>query len=108
MSKFKVGQVVKFPSTGNVGIRARKGGTVTKVEQMFELKEENKRFNPSGTCRGELTTIKELSNGKTKGFAYITKTIQPKGFRAETITVEGEVLELSTEKMVLDSYTLSV
>ena len=105
-SKFKVGQVVKFPSSCTVGDKARKGGTIKKVEQMYELKEENKKFYPNGTCRGELTTIKELSKGVAKGFAFVVKTIQPKGFHPETITVEEYKLKSSTEKMILDSYIL--
>ena len=78
-SNFKVGQVVSFPSTGTVGNKARKGGTITKVETMYELKEGNKYFYPNGVCRGELTTIKELSNGESKCVAYLTKTIQHNG-----------------------------
>lgn len=107
-SKFKVGQVVKFPSTYTVGSKARNGGTIKKVEQMYELKEENKRFYPNGTCRGELTTIKELSKGVAKGFAFVVKTIQPNGFRAETVTVEESKLVSSTEFSVLSSYTLAI
>ena len=105
-SNFKVGQVVSFPSAGTVGDKARKGGTITKVETMYELKEENKRFYPNGKCRGELTTIKELSKGESKGFAYVVKTIQPDGFRGETITVEEGKLSLSSKISVLDSYIL--
>ena len=37
MSKFKVKQVVSFPSAGAVGNRARKGGIITAVEKMYEL-----------------------------------------------------------------------
>ena len=107
-SKFKVGQVVKFPSSCTVGGRARKGGTIKKVEQMYELKEENKKFYPNGTCRGELTTIKELSKGVAKGFAFVVKTIQPKGFHGEIVTVEESKLFSSTEFSVLSSYTLTV
>ena len=107
-SKFKVGQVVKFPSSCTVGDKARKGGTIKKVEQMYELKEENKRFYPNGICRGELTTIKELSKGVAKGFAFVVKTIQPKGFNGETVTVEESKLSSSTEFSVLSSYILNV
>jgi hypothetical protein len=107
-SKFKVGQVVKFPLMGTVGGKARKGGTVKRVEQMFELKDENKRFYPNGVCRGELTTIKELSKGVAKGFAFVVKTIQPNGFHGETVTVEENKLSPSTESLVLDSYILAV
>jgi|TARA_R110000823_G_scaffold114723_1_gene237059 hypothetical protein len=105
-SNFKVGQVVSFPSAGTVGDKARKGGTITKVETMYELKEENKRFYPNGKCRGELTTIKELSKGESKGFAYLTKTIQPNGYTSETVMVEEGKLSLSSKISVLDSYTL--
>ena len=103
-SKFKVGQVVSFPSGGTVGTKSRKGGKITQVEKMYELKDENKRYYPNGTCKGELTTIKELSKGKIKGYAYKTKTIQPLGFYGETITVEEYKLSLSTEKQVINSY----
>tara|TARA_R100000900_G_scaffold98930_1_gene76472 strand:+ start:415 stop:744 length:330 start_codon:yes stop_codon:yes gene_type:complete len=104
-SKFKVGQVVSFPSAGTVGTRARKGGKITKVEKMYELKDENKRYYPNGVCRGELTTIKELSKGKVKGYAYRANTIQPKGYTAEMVTVEEFKLKLTTEKQVVKSYT---
>ena len=105
-AKFKEGQVVSFPSAGTVGDRARKGGTITKVEQMYELKEENKRFYPNGKCRGELTTIKELSKGKSKGYSYKCKTIQPNGFTFEIVMVEEFKLKVTTEEKVLDSYTI--
>ena len=105
-SKFKVGQVVSFPSAGTVGTRARKGGKITKVEKMYELKDENKRYYPNGVCRGELTTIKELSKGKVKGYAYRANTIQPPKFYAEMVTVEEYKLKLSTEKEVINSYTI--
>ena len=105
-SNFKVGQVVNFPSAGTVGNKARKGGTITKVETMYELKEENKRFYPNGECRGELTTIKELSNGESKGFAYLTKTIQPNGYVGETVMVEEGKLKLSSKTLILNSYLL--
>ena len=105
-SKFKVGQSVSFPSAGTVGDRQRKGGTITRVETMYELLEDKKYFFPNGVCRGELTTIKELSKGESKGYAYVVKTIQPNGFRGETVTVEEYKLKSSTEKMILDSYTL--
>ena len=103
-SKFKAGQVVSFPSAGTVGSRARKGGTISTVETMYELKDENKRFYPSGVCRGELTTIKELSKEVAKGFAYVVKTLQPKGYSLETVTVEENKLKLSTKKTVLNFY----
>jgi hypothetical protein len=105
-SKFKVGQVVNFPSAGTIGNKARKGGTITKVETMYELKEENKRFYPNGECKGELTTIKELSKGEFKGYAYKCKTIQPKGYVAESVMVEEFKLKLTIEKKVLNSYTI--
>ena len=105
-SKFKVGQAVSFPSTGLVGDRARKGGIITAVEKMYELKDENKRYYPDGTCRGELTTHKYLSKGKLKGYAYRCKTIQPKGYVAEIVTVEEFKLSSTTEKEILNSYTL--
>jgi len=104
-SKFKTGQAVTFPSSGTVGDRARKGGIITNVEKMYELKEENKRFYSDGTCRGELTTIKELSKGESKGYAYKCKTIQPIGFTSEIVMVEEFKLKPSTEKEVANSYT---
>ena len=87
-SKFKIGQAVSFPSSNTVGNSARKGGVITNIEKMYELKEKNKRYYPNGKCRGELTTIKELSKGKIKGYAYVCKTIQPQGFCSETVIVE--------------------
>ena len=105
-AKFKEGQVVSFPSACTVGDRARKGGTITKVEQMYELKEENKRFYPNGKCRGELTTIKELSKGKSKGYSYKCKTIQPSGFVAEIVMVEEFKLKPTTEEKILNSYRI--
>ncbi len=105
-SKFKVGQAVSFPSTGLVGDRARKGGIITAIEKMYELKDENKRYYSDGTCRGELTTQKYLSKGKPKGYAYRCKTIQPAGYIAEIVTVEEFKLRLSTKEKVMNSYTL--
>ena len=105
-SKFKVGQIVRFPLMGTVGDKARKGGTITKVETMYELKEDKKYFYPNGVCRGELTTMKELSKGVSKGYAYVVKSIQPNGFHPETITVEENKLKLSTKEIVLESYTI--
>ena len=105
-SKFKVGQVVNFPSAGTIGNKARKGGTITRVEKMYELKDENKRFYANGECKGELTTSKELSNGEFKGYAYRCKTIQPKGYVAEIVMVEEFRLKVSTEEKVLNSYTI--
>jgi hypothetical protein len=103
-SKFKVGQAVSFPSNGVIGSRARKGGTITAVEKMYELKDKNKRYYSNGECKGELTTIKELSNGEVKGYAYRTNTIQPPGFYGEIVMVEEYKLKLSTEKEVINSY----
>ena len=103
-SKFKIGQAVSFPSTGLVGDRARKGGIITAIEKMYELKDENKRYYPDGTCRGELTTFNHLSKGKIKGYAYRCKTIQPSGYFAEIVTVEEFKLSPSTKKEILNSY----
>jgi len=105
-AKFKVGQVVSFPSAGTVGDRARNGGIVTAVETIYELKDENKRFYPNGKCRGELTTIKELSKGTVKGYAYKCKTIQPNGFPSEIVMVEEFKLKVSTEGKVINSYKI--
>ena len=103
-SKFKVGQIVSFPSSGTIGTKARKGGKITEVSKMYELKDKNKVYYSNGDCRGELTTIKELSKGKVKGYAYKTNTIQPPGFYGETVMVEEYKLSLSTEKQVINSY----
>jgi len=105
-AKFKVGQVVSFPSAGTVGKSARKGGFITGVEKMYELKEENKRYYPNGKCRGDLTTQQYLSNNDFKGYAYRCKTIQPSGFTAEIVIVEEFKLKLSTEEKILNSYTI--
>ena len=104
-SKFKVGQIVSFSASPRIGDKMRKGGTITKVEKMYELKDEYKRYYSDGTCRGELTTIKELSKGKSKGYAYVIKTIQPKGFYGEIVAAEEDKLTSSTEKQVVESYT---
>ena len=103
-SKFKVGQIVSFTASTRIGNKMRKGGTITKVEKMYELKDKNKRYYPNGECRGELTTIKELSKGKFKGYAYTAKTIQPEEFIGEIVTVEEYKLTLSTKKEVIESY----
>jgi len=103
--KFKVGQVVSYKSATSTK-RARKGGTITGVETMYELKEENKRYYPNGKCRGELTTEQYLSKGDFKGYAYKCKTIQPKGYAAEIVIAEEFKLNLSTEEKVLKSYTI--
>ena len=105
-AKFKEGQVVTFPSAGTVGNRARKGGTITGVEKMYELKEENKNYYSNGICRGDLTTQYSLSNGEFKGYSYKCKTIQPGGFSAEIVMVEEFKLKLTTEEKVLNSYTI--
>ena len=105
-SKFKVGQAVSFSSAGLVGDRARKGGIITAIEKMYELKDENKRYYSNGVCRGELTTQKYLSKGKLKGYAYKCKTIQPKGYVAEIVVVEEFKLKSSTKEEVMNSYTL--
>jgi len=104
-AKFKVGQVVSYKSATSTK-RARKGGIITGVETMYELKDENKRYYPNGKCRGELTTIKELSKGKAVGYAYKTTSIQPNGYIAEIVMVEEYKLKLSTEKEVINSYTI--
>lgn len=105
-AKFKEGQAVSFPSACTVGSKARKGGTITGVEKMYELKDENKRFYANGKCRGDLTTFRELSNGDFKGYAYKCKTIQPKGYAPEIVMVEEFKLKSSTEEKVLNSYTI--
>jgi len=103
--KFKVGQVVSYKLATSTK-RARKGGTITKVEKMYELKDENKRYYPNGVCRGELTTIKELSKGEFKGYAYQSNTIQPSGYYGEIVMIEEDNLTLSTTKLILDSYNV--
>ena len=105
-AKFKEGQAVSFPSAGTVGVRARKGGTITGVEKMYELKDEDKRFYVNNECRGDLTTSKGLSNGEFKGYAYRCKTIQPKGYVAEIVMVEEFKLKLTTKEKILNSYTI--
>jgi hypothetical protein len=104
-AKFKMGQAVSFPSTCTVGNRARKGGTITGVEKIYELLDEYKRFGTNGWCKGNLTTSKELSNGKFWGFAYRCKTIQPAGYVAEVVMVEEFKLKLTTREGVLNLYT---
>ena len=103
-AKFKAGQVVRFPSSNKVGTSARKGGTILGIKPMYELKEENKRYYPNGKCKGDLTTFVGLSNGVFKGYAYEIKTIQPKGFGSEKLTVEEFKLDLSTKDKVLKAY----
>jgi hypothetical protein len=105
-SKFKAGQAVSFPLMGTVGSKARKGGTITAVEKMYELKEENKTYYSNGICRGDLTTQQNLSNGEFKGYAYRCKTIQPNGFAAEIVMVEEFKLKAATEEKVINSYTI--
>jgi hypothetical protein len=104
--KFKEGQVVAFPSTCTVGNKARNGGTITTVEKMYELKEENKTYYSNGICRGDLTTQHSLSNGEFKGYSYKCKTIQPNGFSAEIVMVEEFKLKVSTEEKVINSYKI--
>ena len=104
MEKFKVGQIVSFTASTRIGDKMRKGGTITKVEKMYELKDEQKRYLPSGVCRGELTTMKELSKGEFKGYAYTAKTIQPAGYHGEIVAVEECKLELSNTKDIIESY----
>tara|TARA_R110000824_G_scaffold95887_1_gene230186 strand:- start:1128 stop:1451 length:324 start_codon:yes stop_codon:yes gene_type:complete len=107
MSKeqFKIGQVVSYKSATSTK-RARKGGTITGVETMYELKDDNKRYYPNGVCRGELTTIKELSKGEPKGYAYRTNSIQPVGYTMDITIIEETNLRLSTTKSILDSYNV--
>ena len=104
-AKFKVGQVISFQPSSRIGKRQRHGGTITKVEKTYELKDKYKRIYPNGISCGELTTIKELSKGKEKGYAYIAKTIQPQNFTAEIIAVEENIINLSTKQEVIESYS---
>jgi hypothetical protein len=104
-AKFKVGQVVSYKKATSTK-RARKGGTITKVEKTYELKDENKFYYPNGECRGELTTIKELSKGKEVGYAYRSKSIQPEGYTGEISTIGEDNLRLSNKLSVLNSYTI--
>ena len=101
--KFKIGQIVSYKLSTSTK-RARKGGIITEMNQMNELKDENKFYYPNGICRGELTTIKELSKGKLVGYAYKTNSIQPKENRMDTAVIEEHNLELSTKQDVLNSY----
>ena len=43
-SKFKVGQIVSFTASTRIGNKMRKGGTISKIERMYELKDEYKRY----------------------------------------------------------------
>jgi hypothetical protein len=104
--KFKVGQIVSFTASPRIGKKMRKGGTITKVERMYELKDEYKKYYPDGTCRGELTTIKELSKRKFKGYAYNAKTIQPEGFYGEIVGVEEYQLQISNAEDIIESYNI--
>jgi len=79
--KFKVGQAVSYPLSHNHTHRSRKEGKILKIEKMYELKEKYKRPNA-----GELTTIKKLSKGIFKGYAYLTKSIQPAGYTSDYTT----------------------
>jgi len=104
-AKFKVGQVVSYKSATSTK-RGRKGGTITGVETMYELKDENKRYYPNGVCRGELTTIKELSKGKAVGYAYRTNSIQPEGYAMDITMIEENNIQLSSKLSVLNSYNV--
>ena len=104
-AKFKVGQVVNYRTTVNTK-RSRKGGTITKVEKTYELKDENKFYYPNGVCRGELTTIKELSKGKEVGYAYMIKSIQPEGYAMDITSIVENQLLSSTKSQILQSYSL--
>ena len=104
-SKFKVGQIIGFSPSSRIGKKSRKGGTITKVETMYELLDKYKRTYPDGTSCGELTTIKVISKGKNKGYAYRVKTIQPQGFSAEIVAVEENVVQLSNSQKVIESYS---
>jgi len=104
-SKFKTGQVISFVASPRIGKSMRKGGIITKVEKMYELKDKYQRTYPDGSSCGQLTTIKELSNGKAKGYAYRVKTIQPKGFTAEIVSIEEYRVKLSNKQEVIESYT---
>jgi len=104
-AKFKVGQVVSYKSATSTK-RARKGGTITGVETMYELKDENKSYYPNGVCRGELTTTKELSKGKSVGYAYRTNSIQPGGYATDITMIEEDNLTLSSRILVLNSYNV--
>jgi len=81
--KFKTGQLVQFPTTGTRTYRSREAGIILSIERAYELQDKYKKYYPDGTCRGELTTIKELSKRKFKGFAYKTKSVQPKGYTSD-------------------------
>tara|TARA_R110001592_G_scaffold278825_1_gene546147 strand:- start:505 stop:837 length:333 start_codon:yes stop_codon:yes gene_type:complete len=90
--KFKTGQLVQFPTTGRTTHRSREAGIIIEIERAYELQDNYKRYYPDGTCRGELTTIKELSKRKFKGFAYKTKSVQPKGYTADyTMFMENQL-----------------
>jgi|TARA_B100000073_G_C23348638_1_gene417903 hypothetical protein len=90
--KFKVGQLVRFPLSDVRTQRAREAGIILSIERAYELKDKFKTYYPDGTCRGELTTIKELSKRKFKGFAYKTKSVQPKGYTADyTMFMENQL-----------------
>ena len=77
-----------------------------KEKQYEKLKEENKTYYSNGTCRGDLTTQQNLSNGEFKGYAYRCKTIQPNGFAAEIVMVEEFKLKVTTKEKVINSYTI--
>tara|TARA_R110000824_G_scaffold7722_18_gene34928 strand:- start:1254 stop:1607 length:354 start_codon:yes stop_codon:yes gene_type:complete len=97
--KFKIGQLVKFPTSGTRTKRSRDEGIILSIERAYELQDNYKRYYPDGTCRGELTTIKELSKRKFKGYAYKTKSVQPKGYTADYTMFMGNQLEVSKKIM---------
>ncbi len=101
--KLKIGQVVSYKLSTSTK-RARKGGIITEVNQIYELKDENKFYYPNGICRGELTTIKELSKGKLVGYSYKTNSIQPEEYKTDIESIEECNLELSTKQNVISSY----
>ena len=74
--KFKIGQLVKFPTSGTRTKRSRDEGIILSI-----------------------TTIKELSKRKFKGYAYKTKSVQPKGYTADYTMFMGNQLEVSKKIM---------
>ena len=96
--KFKIGQRVRYNTAKSRTSRARDYGIIQKIEKMYELKDKYKRTYPDGTSCGELTTIKELSKGKFKGYAYRTKSIQPEGYTSDYTTfIESDLKFLNAE-----------
>ena len=94
--KFKVGQIVGFPSSRIHTPRARKGGVILSVEKTYELKDKYKRPNA-----GELTTIKKLSKGIFVGYAYKTKSIQPEGYTPDYSYFTEDNLKLSRKSILV-------